>query len=59
MAVDDKAVKTVIHKQQQAFKKACEKLHRSGPPFSCLRNKIIGELADGVKISEARAKADR
>jgi hypothetical protein len=29
--VDDNAIKTVIHKQQQASKKACEKLHRSPP----------------------------
>jgi len=51
IAVDDKTVETVIHKQQQASKKACEKLHRSVPPFSCLSNKIIGETTDGVKIS--------
>jgi hypothetical protein len=48
----------VIDKHQQALKKACEKLHRSGPPFSCVSNKIIGELADGVKISKARARPD-
>src|SRR5207253_6651941 len=36
IAMDDKAVKTAIHKQQQASKKACEKLHRSPP---CLVDK--------------------
>jgi hypothetical protein len=48
--VDDKAIKTVIHKQQQASKKACKKLHRSSSS-SCLSNKIFGETTDGVKIS--------
>jgi hypothetical protein len=48
--VDDEAVKTVIHKHQQASKKACEKLHRSSSS-SCLSNKIIGETTGGVKIS--------
>src|SRR5207249_6416217 len=31
IAMDDKAVKTVIHKQQQVSQKACEQLHRSPP----------------------------
>jgi hypothetical protein len=31
ITVDDKAIKTVIHKQQQASKNACENLHRSPP----------------------------
>jgi hypothetical protein len=50
ITVDDKAIKTVIHKQQQASKKACEQLHRS-PPCLVSTNKIIGEPTDGVKIS--------
>jgi len=38
------------HKYKQAAKQLCERLHRLSPGSS-LDNKIIGQAAGGVKIS--------
>ena len=50
VAVNHNAVEAVVYKNQQAGKQLCEQLHRSSPG-SRLSNKIIGQTAGGVKIS--------
>src|SRR5260370_6338151 len=51
VAMDDDAVEAVVYKNQQAGIQLCEKFHRSSVLDSFLDNSIIGQTADGIKIS--------